>query len=946
MTWSGFLGLASSADQNSAGTSTQYDSYARPTQSTGVHGAITTYSYGVSPWPTITATTDGHWTRTTLDGLGRTIKVETGDGSGTKSEVDTAYGPAGLDPLGKMVTQSEPYAQGFAYAWTTYSYDGLGRTTSVVAADGASTTTYSYVANTVTATDPAGNAKTFTMDAEGNITQVVEPGGLATSYSYSVLNQLVKVQQTRGTTTQTRSWTYNGVHLTQTTMPETGTTNYTYNSNGTLAYKIDAKNQKTAYTYDGQARVTLIQHYPAGSQTEDICQRVSFIWDVGPPGVMANSLGHIGYASYQMANCASQATDYYGYDASGLVTMKQMNVVGGGTLRAEFSYNDQGQLAAIKYPDAQNAPGATWNPGYDTMGRLNGLTANAGVTVLASGATYGPAGELLGVSTGMGYSETRQYNAMKQLTQLTTTSAGDHVDFGYSFSASQNNGKITQMTDSITGETVSYQYDSLLRLASATSNQGWSQAFGYDGFGNLTNVTAVNAPGLGVNVNAANNRLTSDAYDANGNDTTVGSYDIENRLVTAGGATYGYDASGKRVYKQPASGAAEYYFWAPNGQRLGTYTYALDAFTVVSTNVYFGGRLLLVQYYTAGNPWFAPQVDRLGSNVSNGKRYYPYGGEKPSATGNEIEKFTGYFRDAETGNDYAVNRYYQPGSGRFTSADPYVSNAGGSGNIADPGSWNRYTYAGGDPVNRSDPSGKDWCIVDDFGYSYNGPCGGSGPNGTCWVDVEFAALWPGIGDDCEVFRPVDFTTILILIAMGGGGSSTAAPAQVPAPEPAPQTSCEDAEENYVFTYLYERGSPLASYSTQLVTESDTGVIDDRFIVGLAGVETTYGTNQDGRALWGRYNAFDDGGHCNVVKRPRCSAANPYPGWGAAISGAIGRLDSPRYSLFNSVQAIYNTYEEGNPNKTSPKLGLLDQIYGAQLKGNLDDVRFSRCTPGT
>jgi RHS repeat-associated protein len=34
---------------------------------------------------------------------------------------------------------------------------------------------------------------------------------------------------------------------------------------------------------------------------------------------------------------------------------------------------------------------------------------------------------------------------------------------------------------------------------------------------------------------------------------------------------------------------------------------------------------------------------------------------------NNVEKFTGYFRDSETGLDYADQRYHNPGMGRFTS---------------------------------------------------------------------------------------------------------------------------------------------------------------------------------------------------------------------------------------------------------------------------------------
>jgi RHS repeat-associated protein len=61
--------------------------------------------------------------------------------------------------------------------------------------------------------------------------------------------------------------------------------------------------------------------------------------------------------------------------------------------------------------------------------------------------------------------------------------------------------------------------------------------------------------------------------------------------------------------------------------------------------------------------------------------------------------FTAYFRDSETGNDYAINRYHQPGMGRFLSTDI------GPPTPASPGSWDRYAYVQGDPVNSVDKSG-------------------------------------------------------------------------------------------------------------------------------------------------------------------------------------------------------------------------------------------------
>jgi YD repeat-containing protein len=77
----------------------------------------------------------------------------------------------------------------------------------------------------------------------------------------------------------------------------------------------------------------------------------------------------------------------------------------------------------------------------------------------------------------------------------------------------------------VTGETITYTYDSLKRLANASSTTGWSDAYSYDGFGNLTGMTpGGGAPTLSVSVNAATNQIwpANIAYDGNGNVTQFG----------------------------------------------------------------------------------------------------------------------------------------------------------------------------------------------------------------------------------------------------------------------------------------------------------------------------------------------------------------------------------------------------------------------------------------
>ena len=158
------------------------------------------------------------------------------------SVVDTQYAPCGCSPMGKLSQTSRPHTPTGPVYWTVYAYDGIGRTKSVTAPDGASKTLYVYAGALVGVTDAAGKWKTFSTDAVGNLTQVNEPnpaGGadFITGYSYDVLNQLRTVTMTRSGTTQTRTFvyaawspvygitTFNGVgpFLMSSTNPENGT---------------------------------------------------------------------------------------------------------------------------------------------------------------------------------------------------------------------------------------------------------------------------------------------------------------------------------------------------------------------------------------------------------------------------------------------------------------------------------------------------------------------------------------------------------------------------------------------------------------------------------------------------------------------------------------------------------------------------------------------------
>jgi RHS repeat-associated protein len=307
-------------------------------------------------------------------------------------------------------------------------------------------------------------------------------------------------------------------------------------------------------------------------------------------------------------------------------------------------------------------------------------------------------------------------------TTATTASGSDYAAYQnitYTFPTTANAGKIMAQNDAISGETVSYQYDSLNRLQLANGS-GWTQTYTYDGFGNLTNragTGAAQSTTISTPANLTTNQLSGYTYDPNGNQISTGyAYDAENRIVqaNAGAVRYGYDGQNKRIWHANFSNSTGDWLltsdsisvFGIDGKMIGTYspqpswnntqTQISIPFYPGTERVYFGRKLVAKM----GGSGYLVSVaqDRL---ESVGK-YYPFGEERnsPPLTNDNV-KFASYTRDSATGLDYADQRYYSSTFGRFMSSDPNKASAGPSY----PQSWNRYAYANADPANLHDPRG-------------------------------------------------------------------------------------------------------------------------------------------------------------------------------------------------------------------------------------------------
>jgi RHS repeat-associated protein len=281
-------------------------------------------------------------------------------------------------------------------------------------------------------------------------------------------------------------------------------------------------------------------------------------------------------------------------------------------------------------------------------------------------------------------------------------------------------------------------------------------------------------------------------------------------------------------------------------------------------------------------------TDRLGSVRLNGNgarsSYQPYGAEVAPATNDQRTKFATYYRDS-AGLDYAGQRYYGNAMGRFLTPDP-----GGqrTANPKDPGSWNRYAYAGGDPVNRRDPSGRFSALLyappnDDIGdgWDFGDDEDGGGEGDPCFAD-EF-----GFGPDpaCYVGAPV---------------------AAQPDPDSGPASNCPPKYRSWINAHGADASAVASPLGT---TEAD--------VLGLSALESGWGS---GPFVGQGRNAYFDLETLKTQKNPNPKLLPFSTGWATAS-------ENP-----NKLVATYDSYLNSAKSFAA--------VEGRLIKGVTDPARFA------
>ena len=454
--------MTSHLDQNKNSTGYCYqvsgctgavDPWARLRQINNPDGGVTTISYSdAGPQPTTTTSValssgSSMSNETIFDAYGHTLhSLQTSDPSGTDI-VDTTY-----DGLGRPYTVTNPY-RGTSTALTTYTYDALGRMTNQQNPDSTSKS-WLYSGNVTTFTNELSASWQSTSDALGRLTNVTEPNGASTGYSYDALNNLTNVTQNglSGETPRTsRTFTYDSLSrllcasnpenataacpATATSSYTNGTVGYTYDANGNLSTKEDARGITTTYNYDALNRL-LSKTYPAGTASSCYQYDQSSLVASGGNliGRLTNSWTQTGSCpaptappAFQSASILSRKS-ILAYDAMGRMTSQQQctksNCNTSTSYSPAYTYDLAGNLITHSSGIGSGPFALTFTNGYDGAGHLCSVLNGAATLfvtpqyVAGSGCTsanptlpgYSAAGGLTNATFGTGLQLSRFYD--------------------------------------------------------------------------------------------------------------------------------------------------------------------------------------------------------------------------------------------------------------------------------------------------------------------------------------------------------------------------------------------------------------------------------------------------------------------------------------------------------------------------------------------------------
>jgi len=638
-------------------TVTTYDPLGRVLVATLPDGATiqTTYQ-GI-----YTTVTDqaGRQRRQKTDALGRVVRVDEPNSSGSLGTVDAPAQPTFYDynTQGNLVhiTQgSSPVQHRY------FKYDAIGRLTYERQIEQAGTfalfdplTGNSAWSRKMVYDETVGGV-TYT----GMLTTAYDARNVSSQYRYDQTGRIYQVDYSDGTPTVTNNYDqsrvgyFNKGELTQAltaataSLPSTAQL-YDYDLMGRMSHQqqtVGAQSYDMSYTYNIGNQVTS-QTYPSG-------RVVSYTFDAGA----------------RLATVSSGATTYASqFDYTTTPGLLKSVLMGNGATES-FVYNSRLQLQSLDYTRAgvqiqhYDLKYGVYDPASNTIDESKNTDAIAQIEGFIGGAkqwqqrfAYDKLGRLTSAREFRGDNSAQSYLANYE-----------YDVFGNRYQKAAQNG----------GNPFTQKFVETGDVDQATNR--FAASVTYDSGGNIT-----------VDSKFRNMKFQ---YDANNRQKQSSNLDDSGAVVSV------YDAAGQRVgiqvagsltsvivYDMNAKLIAEYNSTTANGGTQYIFNDQQGSPRVVTSTT---GVIVSRHDYVA----FGEELGTVGMRTSG----QGYGGLDASR-----KKYASMENDEATGMSHTLWRKYDSYSARWTTPDPY----GGSMELASPQSFNRYSYVNNDPVNHVDLTG-------------------------------------------------------------------------------------------------------------------------------------------------------------------------------------------------------------------------------------------------
>ena len=528
---------------------------------------------------------------------------------------------------------------------------------------------YDLAGRKLSTVGPLNRTNLFGHDSEGRLLASTNALAEVTRHQYSLRGELTQTIDNAGRTVGSghdgagnqvlltnrngKIWQFqfdSANRLTNTITPRGAQFSQSYNNRGLLASVTQPSGHTASFSYDGLGRAT--------NRIDNGGSPLNFGFDAN------------GNRTSIVENGKTNSSTYDAYDRPATYKDVDGNLI-------QYRYDANGNLTNLIYPDGKNVYYA-----YDSLNRLTNVLDWGGRKTVF---TYDLASRVTSITRPNGTYRTINYDAAGEVTNI-VEQAASHAPIAFFRFNWDNAARVAwefaaPLPHSNTPPSRTMTFDDDNRLST----------FKGPTMGSASSVT------LDVDGNMTYGPLTNDTFVAY-------SYDSRNRLASAGGINYAYDAAGNRIAVTNGSTTTRFVI-NPNS----ALPQVLMRIQNGSTNYYVYGAGLLYQVTESAGTTnvLTYHFDSRGSTIAltdgSGKvtdqmEFSAYATLTYRVGTNDTPfLYNGRYGVMSDSNGllYMRARYYNPYLCRFANPDP----SGFAGGL------NLYAYADGNPISMSDPFG-------------------------------------------------------------------------------------------------------------------------------------------------------------------------------------------------------------------------------------------------